>query len=193
MIISVTRAAGQGTIGWVVFRPLPGVDSQSLSNAVDREFLVDLSSTTTDTERTFNRSFVAQLGNVALMTSLVVGASLFTLLMIVVNTVMISMRERRKDIAVLKVLGFSPARIVSIYFVEVLIVASVAGIAGLAAAFGAINTIGPMLTQIAPGMSLSIEVLTIATLLIAVTSLVAVAAPAVFVLRMPAISSLQRS
>jgi putative ABC transport system permease protein len=188
-----SRAAGQGTIGWVVFRPLPGVDSQSLSNAVDREFLVDPSSTTTDTERTFNRSFAAQLGNVALMTSLVVGASLFTLLMIVVNTVMISMRERRKDIAVLKVLGFSPARIVSIYFVEVLIVASVGGIAGLAAAFGAIKTIGPMLTQIAPGMSLSIDVLTIATLLIAVTSLVAVAAPAVFVLRMPALSSLQRS
>jgi putative ABC transport system permease protein len=186
------RAAGQGTIGWVVFRPLPGVDSQSLSSAIDREFLVDPTATTTDTERSFNRSFAAQLGDVALMTSLVVGASLLTLLMIVVNTVMISMRERRKDIAVFKVLGFSPARIVSIYFVEVLIVAAFGGIAGMAAAFGAIKSIGPMLTQIAPGMSLSVEVLTTASFLIAVTSLLAVTAPAIFVLRLPVLLSLQR-
>ncbi|MEH2557023.1 putative ABC transport system permease protein [Bradyrhizobium algeriense] len=187
------RAIGQDTIGWIVFRPLPGVDSQSLSNAIDREFLVDPASTATDTERSFNRSFAAQLGNVALMTSLVVGASLVTLLMIVVNTVMISVRERRKDIAELKVLGFSPARIVSIYFAEVLIVATFGGIAGMVAAFGAIKSLGPMLTQIAPGMALSVEVLTIASLLIAVTSLLAVTAPAVFVLRLPALSSLQRS
>jgi ABC-type antimicrobial peptide transport system permease subunit len=93
----------------------------------------------------------------------------------------------------LKVLGFSPARIVSIYFAEVLIVATFGGIAGMVAAFGAIKSLGPMLTQIAPGMALSVEVLTIASLLIAVTSLLAVTAPAVFVLRLPALSSLQRS
>ena len=171
----------------------PALTAESLSNAIDGDFLVDPTSTTTDTERSLNRSFAAQLGNVALITSLVVGASLVTLLMIVVNTVMISVRERRKDIAVLKVLGFSPAQIVSIYFAEVLIVATFGGIAGMAGAFGAIESIGPMLTQIAPGMSLSIEVLTIASLLIAATSLLAVAAPAIFVLRLPALSSLQRA
>ena len=191
--LNEARATGQDTIGWIVFRPRPGVDSQSLSNAIDREFLVDPTSTTTDTERSFNRSFAAQLGNVSLMTSLVVGASLLTLLMIVVNTVMMSVRERRKDIAVLKVLGFSSARILSIYFLEALLVAASGGIAGMIAAFGAIKSVGPMLTQIAPGMSLSIEVLAVASLLMAATSLLAVAAPGVYVLRLPALSSLQRS
>ena len=187
------RATGHDTIGWIVFRPLPNVDSQTVSNAIDREFLVDPASTTTDSERSFNRSFAAQLGNVARITSLVVGASLVTLLMIVANTIMISVRERRKDIAVLKVLGFSPARIVSVYFVEVLIVATCGGNAGMATAFGAIKLIGPMLTQIAPGMSLSIEVLTLAVCLIVVTCLLAVATPALFVARLPTLSSLQRS
>jgi putative ABC transport system permease protein len=63
----------------------------------------------------------------------------------------------------------------------------------MATAFGAIKFIGPMLTQIAPGMSLTIEVLTLAVCLIVATCSLAVATPAIFVVRLPTLSSLQRS
>jgi putative ABC transport system permease protein len=190
--LNEARATGQDTIGWIVFRPLAGVDGQRVSKAIDREFEVDPSSTTTDTERSFNRSFAAQLGNVALMTVLVVGASLLTLLMIVINTVMMSVRDRRKDIAVLKVLGFSVKRIISIYFAEALAVAASGGIAGMIAAHVAIQSVRPALTQIAPGIALSLDMIAIAVFLMVAIALVAVAAPAWYVSRLPAISALSR-
>jgi putative ABC transport system permease protein len=123
----------------------------------------------------------------------VVGASLLTLLMIVINTVMMSVRDRRKDIAVLKVLGFSVKRIISIYFVEALLVAAAGGIAGMIAAHVAIQSVRPVLSQIAPGIALSLDMIAIAVFLMVAIALVAVAAPASYVSRLPAISALNRS
>ena len=61
--------------------------------------------TATDTEKAFNKAFVAQLGNIALIVALVVGAAFVTILMIVGNTMALAIRERTREIGVLKTLG----------------------------------------------------------------------------------------
>ena len=56
---------------------------------------------------------MAQFGNIALIVFLVVGAAFVTILMIVGNTMALSIRERTREIGVLKTLGFSGPRILA--------------------------------------------------------------------------------
>ena len=103
-----------------------------------------------------------------------------------------SVRERRPEIGVLKVLGFSSVRIVLFYLVEALLVASAGGIAGLVAAFLAVQSVAPFVTQIAPGMALSPAMITLGLALMAFVALLAVAAPAFYVSRLPAMAAFRR-
>ena len=90
--------------------------------------------TATDTEKAFNKAFVAQLGNIALIVGLVVGAAFVTILMVVGNTMAMSVRERTREIGVLKTLGFPSGRILKLVLGESVLLALIGGAAGMVAA-----------------------------------------------------------
>jgi putative ABC transport system permease protein len=190
--LNEARANGRDTIGWMVFRPSAASDGETVGTAVDRAFEAESDQTTTDTERNFNRAFAAQFGNVALAIVLVVGAALLSVLMIVGNTMMLSVRERTTDIGILKALGFPPERIARLLFVEALIISSAGGFLGLAAAHAAIRAVGPSLTQIAPGMTLSFGLIALGLALIVAVAGIATAGPAFFLSRLHAADALRR-
>ena len=87
--------------------------------------------TSTDTEKAFNKAFVAQLGNIALIVTLVVGAAFVTILMIVGNTMALTIRERTREIGVLKTLGFTGRRILGMVLGESVLLALLGGVPGL--------------------------------------------------------------
>jgi putative ABC transport system permease protein len=64
----------------------------------------------------------------------IVGAVLFALLFLTANTMMQSVRERIPELAVLKTLGFSDTRVLSLVLVEALLLNGVAALVGLVAA-----------------------------------------------------------
>ena len=86
--------------------------------------------TSTDTEKAFGKAFAAQFGNIALIVFLVVGAAFVTILMIVGNTMALSIRERTREIGVLKTLGFSGGRILRMVLGESVLLALLGGVAG---------------------------------------------------------------
>lgn len=190
--LNEARAVGRDTIGWLVFRSAAGAGGEAVGEAVDRIFAAETDQTTTDTERNFNRTFAAQFGNVALAIALVVGAALLSVLMVVANTMMLSVRERTKDIGILKTLGFSSSRIAKLLFVEALLIAAAGGILGLAAAYAAIRVIGPSLTQIAPGMTLSVGIIGAGTALIIAVAGIATAGPSYVLSKLRAADALRR-
>src|SRR6185503_3282924 len=87
--------------------------------------------TATDTEKAFNKAFAAQLGNIALIVVLVVGAAFVTILMIVGNTMALTIRERTREIGVLKTLGFSGPRVLTLVLGESVLLALLGGLPGL--------------------------------------------------------------
>ncbi len=73
------------------------------------------------------------------MRYLLAPAALVTLSLVIANAISISVRERRTELAVMKVLGFQPGQILLLVLGESLLVGTAAGLASVAAAFAVIN------------------------------------------------------
>jgi putative ABC transport system permease protein len=126
-----TRAFGKGLIDWMVLRTASPAVNDRVARTIDQMFSNAAYETSTDTEKALNRAFVAQFGNIKLIIVLVVGAAFATILMIVGNTLMMSVRERTREIGVLKSLGFPPSHILSLVLSEAVLLALIGGLSGL--------------------------------------------------------------
>src|SRR5262249_41009778 len=105
-----------------------------VAKAIDEMFANSFYETSTDTEKAFNKAFAAQLGNIALIVVLVVGAAFATILMIVGNTMVMAGRARPRGSGGLKTAGFSGARILRLVLGESLLLALLGGLPGVALA-----------------------------------------------------------
>ncbi|MEM1045683.1 MAG: FtsX-like permease family protein [Pseudomonadota bacterium] len=149
------RAAQRDTIGWIVSLPAEGVDPIDMGRAIDRFFSTAAERTTTDTERSFSQAFVAQFGDLALVTILVLGSALVSLVMIVASTTALAIRRRMTDIGILKGLGFSHKHILGLLVGESVLIVVVAGVIGLALATLMISGSADSFASIAPGIAVT--------------------------------------
>lgn len=147
-----TRAFGQGQIGWIALRTVSPAVNDRVARTIDQTFANSAYETSTETEKALNRAFVAQFGNIKLIMVLVVGAAFVTILLIVGNTLMMSVRERTREIGVLKSLGFPASRILRLVLGEAVLLALIGGLQGLGLAalflFSVRDSVGSLVPQI---------------------------------------------
>src|SRR6266851_6211583 len=153
-----TRSFGKDTIGWLVLQTANPADNDRIAKTIDAMFVNSTAETATDTEKAFNKAFAAQFGNIALIVILVVGAAFITILMIVGNTMALTIRERTREIGVLKTLGFSGGRILSLVLGESLLLALLGGLPGLAIAALITIALRASLASIAPAFAVSPDI-----------------------------------
>ncbi len=153
-----TRSFEKGTIGWMALRTVSPSINDRVITTIDQMFANSSDETATDTEKAFNKAFVAQLGNIALMVELVVGAAFMTILMIVGNTLIIAMRERTREIGVLKTLGFPAGRILRLVLGESLLLTFLGGFPGLGLAFVAAAVLSDSLGTFLPRLTITPEI-----------------------------------
>jgi putative ABC transport system permease protein len=87
--------------------------------------------TKTETEGAFIQGFNELAGNLVLLLNAIGLAVGFTVLIVTANTMSMAVRERKNEIAVLKTLGFSSARVMGLILTEALILATTAGVVGV--------------------------------------------------------------
>jgi len=102
--------------------------------SVDEMFENSPAETKTETERAFALGFLSYLGDVKLMLISVCGALTFTVLLVSSNTMAMSVRERVREVGILKTLGYSPQAVLGILLSESVLIALLGGILGLAIA-----------------------------------------------------------
>jgi putative ABC transport system permease protein len=129
-----TQNLGRDMIGWLALNTTSPSVNEPVMKVIDQMFANSQYETSTDTEKAFNKAFVAQIGNIALIVGLVVGAAFATILMIVGNTMVMAVRERTREIGVLKTLGFSGGHILRLVLGESLLLALLGGLPGIALA-----------------------------------------------------------
>ena len=153
-----TRALGQGQIGWMVLRTASPAVNDRVARTIDQTFANSAYETSTDTEKALSKAFVAQFGNIKLIMVMVVGAAFVTILMIVGNTLMMSVRERTREIGVLKSLGFPPSRILRLVLGESILLALIGGLSGLGLAALFIISLRDSVGGLLPKIPISPEV-----------------------------------
>ena len=97
----------KGWVGWYTIRIADPDQAARLITTIDAQFANSPSETKTDTEKSFAASWVKQMGNIELMIMSVGSVVFFTLLLVTGNTMAIAVRERTRELAVLKAVGFS--------------------------------------------------------------------------------------
>jgi putative ABC transport system permease protein len=150
-----TRSFLKDMIGWMALQTTSPLVNDKVAKSIDQLFANSSAETSTDTEKAFNKAFAAQLGNIALIVLLVVGAAFVTILMIVANTMVMAVRERTREIAVLKTLGFTGGRLLRLVLGEAVLLALLGGLPGLALAFLVTLLVRDQLANFVPGIALT--------------------------------------
>ncbi len=124
-------------------------DASRVARAVDAMFHNSPQPTRTETERAFGLEFVAMLGNVKAFILGICSAVLFTTLLVSANTMAMSIRERTREISVLKTLGFTRPTLLGLFVGEAVALCFAGGILGSLSAYGllALFARNPQLTQ----------------------------------------------
>lgn len=100
--------------------------------AIDGMFRGSPSETKTESEQAFQLAFISSLGNVKMFLLSISAAVTFTILLVSANTMAMSVRERVREVGVLKTLGYSTEAILGIILAESALIALAGGALGLA-------------------------------------------------------------
>lgn len=138
-------------------------DVPHIEKTVDSMFAASSYPTKTDSEQQFVLSFVGYLGNVKLFLMVICAAVTFTILLVSGNTMAMSVRERIKEVGVLKTLGFTNDAILGMVLTESVAIALAGGLIGVVLAGILASGVGrmhiPFVTQL---YGMTLDPLTIA-------------------------------
>ncbi|MBZ5722477.1 MAG: ABC transporter permease [Acidobacteriia bacterium] len=124
-------------------------DVPRVAKAVDEEFHNVERPTKTESEHAFQLGWIAMMGNVKAFILSICLAVVFAILLVSANTMAMSIRERTREVAVLKTLGFTQGRVLGLFVSEAVIVALAGGVIGTLVAAGLIR-----LASRAPGLEI---------------------------------------
>jgi len=131
----------KGQAGWYSAQVDSADHVAAASHQIDDMFRNSPLQTKTESEKAFQLGFVASLGNVKAFILGICGAVMFAIMLVSANTMAMSVRSRTREVALLKTLGFTRQRVLSI-FVSESVALSVAG--GLLGVLVAIPVIAAM-------------------------------------------------
>lgn len=111
-------------------------DVARIASAIDTLFAESPAPTLTENERAFMLSFVSFIGNVKLFLLAICSAVTFAIVLVSANAISMSVRERTREVGILKTLGYSSSEILQMILGESLLIGLIGGVVGCLAAEG---------------------------------------------------------
>src|SRR5207302_5347075 len=105
-------------------------DVPRVAKAIDEEFRNAPRPTKSESERAFQLGFIGMLGNIKAFIMSICLAVVFTILLVSANTMAMSIRERTREVAVLKTLGFTRNSILGLFVGEAVSLSLIGGLIG---------------------------------------------------------------
>jgi len=128
--------------------------ADEIANRIDALFVNSSDPTRTMTEDEANRAFARQLGDMGFITTMIMSAVLFTIILLTGNTMSQALRERIPEVAVLKTLGFTNRAVLMMVLGEAVLLCGLGGLLGA----GVAVLMGPGIAAALEGLLGSFEV-----------------------------------
>lgn len=187
-------AGRRGEVSLFVLALEDGADAGAATREIDARYESSRTRTRTMTEAAFNQQFISMWGNVPALLGMIGGAVLFAALMIALNTMLLTERDRRLEGGVLKALGFADGSVAALLLAEGVLVCGGGGIAGAFAAKVVFDWIGfEALYRFFPAFLILPETIALAVALSLAVGVASGIVPAIVAARRPVIEALSRS
>lgn len=186
------RQYWDGFVGWYGVRVADPERAADVAAAIDALFANSPAETRTATEKVFVQSFARQIGDIGTIVTGILAAVFFTILLVAGNTLAQSVRERTGELAVLKSLGFSDARVAALVLAEAAAYVVLGGGLGLGLAWAFVSQ-GDPTGGMLPAFSLPAAHLATGALLIVGLTAVSGLVPALEARRLPIAAALRRT
>jgi putative ABC transport system permease protein len=180
------RAKDRGTAELFYVRIADPNRAVAMSAAIDQLFANSPHETRTRSQQARAELQSKQMGDVGFFTKAIMGAVLFTLAFVTGNTLRQALQERVREFAVLRALGYSGARVLSLAFAEALLLCVPAAVLGLLIA----RLLAPLAQEDIGAIYVSPTVAATGLLCAAGIALMSAALPASNLARMPLAAAL---
>ena len=184
---------GKGDVGmWFVRAASPEVVSGVISR-IEKAFANTSAEVRAETERAFQMSFVSMLGNIRVLIGSICTAVVIMLVMASASTMSMAIRERFRELAVLKALGFQRGELFLFILAESFALSTLGFLLGAGGAWALYTLVpAPVLTAgFFPYLEVTSRMLGIAGAVAALLGVVSAVGPGIAVARMSVVEGLK--
>ena len=182
-----------GEVGtwWIKVRSAE--DMPRVVAAINRAFENTSAEVRAESERAFQLSFISMMGNIKLVVGLISTAVVFALMLVSASTMSMAIRERFRELAVLKALGFRRRELFAFILAESFGLAMLGALAGVGGAYSLYNfgDIAKMTNGIFITFEVTHKIVGIGLLVAAGLGIIASIGPSISVARMSVVNGLK--
>jgi putative ABC transport system permease protein len=136
-----------GQVGWYIIKIKDPNRAGTISGQVDAMFKNSPNETKTETERAFTQSFIAGLNSLLNAMNFVSFVIIGIIMLVLGNTMIMSARERIREYAVFKTLGFSAGHLVGLILGESMVIAALGAGCGILLTYPVVATIAAVMPK----------------------------------------------
>jgi putative ABC transport system permease protein len=124
-----------GMVGMWWLKVKSAEDMPKVIAAINKAFENTSAEVRAETERAFQLGFISMWGNIKLLVSLVSSAVVFTLLLVTASTMSMAIRERFRELAILKAIGYRRRELFAFILAESFTLALAGAVIGVGGAY----------------------------------------------------------
>jgi len=161
-------------------------DMPRVIQAIDKAFENTSAEVRAESERAFQLSFISMWGNIKLLVGLICSAVIFTLLLVSASTMSMAVRERFRELAILKAIGFRRRELFAFILAESFGLAAAGALIGVGGAYVLFTygDVGKMTNGYFPSLEVTSRIIGIGLLVAALLGIVASIMPSIAVAKM---------
>jgi len=168
-------------------------DMSKVIETINRAFANSSAEVRAESERAFQLSFISMMGNVKVFVASISSLVVFTLVLVSASTMSMAVRERLRELAILKAVGFRRRELFGLILAESFGLAMAGAILGIGGAY-ALFTYGsvPKMTNgIFVVLEVTPKIMALAGLVAGALGIIASIAPSISVARMSVVDGLR--
>jgi len=153
-----------GGVGWYTVKIDDADNAPAISAAIDEQFKNSSAETLTETEKAFTLNFLAMMDAIIKGMRVMSYLIICVIMLVLVNTMAMSARERISEYALLKTLGFRPFHLTGLILGESMLIALIGCGLGLFLSFPILGAVSQMLQKMftvvdASGLTIALSIM----------------------------------